>query len=160
MRYGTQQETLICVVAHSNRQLVAFYLSFMTQIYIYKKCHITKAVFTLNVAFIHWELCGCVSWFPPSDQRLRSWELATSRQMHLIHIKGNQWSLSPTSKCHSGKTQEDELSQAEGREEGGAWGGEFGIGWRMWLDYWLTTLLVHHSDLDEMPAGGWIINLE
>lgn len=38
--------------------------------------------------------------------------------MHLIPIKANQWSLSPTSKCHSGKTQEDELSQAEGREEG------------------------------------------
>lgn len=39
--------------------------------------------------------------------------------MHLIHIKGNQRSLSPTSKCHSRKTQEDELSQAEGRKEGG-----------------------------------------
>lgn len=39
--------------------------------------------------------------------------------MHLIHIKGNQWSLSPTSKCHSGKTQEDKLSQPAGREEGG-----------------------------------------
>lgn len=43
---------------------------------------------------------------------------------------------------------------------GGVWGGEFGIGWRMWLDYWLTTLLVHHSDLDEKPAGGWILNLD
>lgn len=64
------------------------------------------------------EFCGSVSCFPSFDQWLRSWELATSRQMHLIHIKGNQGSLSPTSKCHSEKTQKDELSQAEGREEG------------------------------------------
>lgn len=46
----------------------------------------------------------------------------------------------------------------EGRR--GECGGEFGIGWRMWLDYWLTTPLVHHSNLDEKSFGGWIINLE
>lgn len=42
----------------------------------------------------------------------------------------------------------------------GVWGGEFKIVWRMWLDYWLTILLVHHSGLGEKPAGSWIINLE
>lgn len=35
------------------------------------------------------------------------------------HIKGNQWSLSATSKRHSGKTHEDEVSPAEGTEEVG-----------------------------------------
>lgn len=47
-----------------------------------------------------------------------------------------------------------------GEEGGGECGGEFGIGWRMWLDYWLTTPLVHHSNLDEKSSGGRIINLE
>lgn len=78
--------------------------------------HLTKNA--IETALLYQELCYFASCFLFPDQELRSWELATSRQMHLIHIKANQWSLSPTSKCHSGKTQEDELSQAEGREEG------------------------------------------
>lgn len=89
--------------------------------------------------------------FPsPPDQYRRSWVLATSKQMYLIHIKGNQWSLSLTSKCHSGKTQEDKLSQADGRKEGGG-----SVRWRIWN--WMTDvtwLLVNY------PAGaplqsGW-----
>lgn len=93
------------------------------------------------------EFCGSVSCFPSFDQWLRSWELATSRQMHLIHIKGNQGSLSPTSKCHSNTKG----WAKPGRGEGGG----PRVRWRIWN--WMTDvtwLLVNY------PAGaplwsGW-----